>query len=723
MLIGFGLMACDETITEQSKSEDSGQADAGAQPDAGNAPTVRAQISEVSPANGSVIDAEAMTLSFAVAEAAATGYKVELAGAEVAASAESLAVGAVVRVDLNLSTGTNLIQISLVDGAGTADTEEIVYVLAEDATPNPPQVVINPVSGLDDDATEVTLTGQITSSVQPSASWAVGDRSGEITPEGEAPNWTFSAEVPLAVGTNNIVVTANNAGGSGSATVILDRDGDTVAPQLSLAYPYNGFNTATRNPQIRGAVSDDDVLERVWVTSGTTVVEATVADGRFTAQLPLSNLGDNAFVVHAVDESGNSATVEGSFYYGSRIDGAGAHGGVIREDGALFMWGRNNQGQAGIGVETSLGDDNHPSSPTRVRMFDVGTSTTIVTSTITGAEFSLTVNSDVMVSVDTDSNSTMVLDADGHVWAFGRNTEAQLCLPQSEPPIYNSRYRRYEYQPGEVFSPRPVAVDGVIALALGSDFSLFLKADGQVYACGSNELVVPEGSEIGSPVLVPGLSNIVQIVAGGTTAYAVDAEGRIFAWGDNDAYQLGRGDDDEESEQNRTPTEIPNIPAVTQMAASGRHILALTRDNSVYGWGLNYSNQVGDFDERYVTAPSVLTWSNDTELVFVGASGNQSYMETAAGKLYGWGQNLRGSLGVQSDDDQPVPTTPVFGVDYPLCVGVGNLMAFSLSSTSDAFYSWGWSFQGSMGAGDGAVAFWSYRNPLVVAIPQDAEGE
>ena len=106
------------------------------------------------------------------------------------------------------------------------------------------------------------------------------------------------------------------------------------------------------------------------------------------------------------------------------------------------------------------------------------------------------------------------------------------------------------------------------------------------------------GSE--APVVVKILSNIVDVAVAPSNSFALSDAGVIYSWGGEAL--LGRADSTV-SIINPTPTQIPGIPPITEIVvstaandasgASGNHVLALTKDGSIYGWGLNSSGALG----------------------------------------------------------------------------------------------------------------------------------
>ena len=105
--------------------------------------------------------------------------------------------------------------------------------------------------------------------------------------------------------------------------------------------------------------------------------------------------------------------------------------------------------------------------------------------------------------------------------------------------------------------------------------------------------------------------------------------------------------------------------------------------------------------------------------VAVYGNGNQGFYEDREGRLWGWGQNGSGNLGIPEDEDQASPSVPVFGLSGIVDAAIGGLHGFVIMPTGegDKVFAWGWSFRGSLGGGNALIHTWAYRTPLLVQLP------
>ncbi|WIG98842.1 hypothetical protein [Myxococcus sp. SDU36] len=312
------------------------------------------------------------------------------------------------------------------------------------------------------------------------------------------------------------------------------------------------------------------------------------------------------------------------------------------------------------------------------------------------------------VSLAFNQNASSALDAAGRIWSWGDNGSGQLCLGDTNGRI----------------APAQVADFGaadtqVVAIARGYEHLLALRSDGTVWSCGANAIGQLGDGTSGSannrsaPTPVQGLpANVVQVSAGSATSYALTADGVVWAWGRNQYGNLGNGQASAASAAHPLPAQVPGLTEVVMIANGRDHVLAAKRDGTLWAWGLNASNQV-DGSGGNVLSPVRIQTITDARAVY--ANGNQGFYEDAQGRLFGWGQNGSGNLGIPENADQPVPTLPVFGIQDVLDVGIGALQGFAMRGNQ--VFAWGWSFHGSLGAGTSAIHTWPYRTPILVQMP------
>lgn len=122
--------------------------------------------------------------------------------------------------------------------------------------------------------------------------------------------------------------------------------------------------------------------------------------------------------------------------------------------------------------------------------------------------------------------------------------------------------------------------------------------------CQQTEADTVLGGETGTKYL----ENVAAIAVGQMHAYALLKTGEVVAWGNNEYGQLGNGTNLSQQApvyvKNSNNTNLTNI---TMIAAGGNHGYALSADGYVYAWGDNQANQLGcgDFDSHNIPQPVV----------------------------------------------------------------------------------------------------------------------
>ena len=184
-----------------------------------------------------------------------------------------------------------------------------------------------------------------------------------------------------------------------------------------------------------------------------------------------------------------------------------------------------------------------------------------------------------IVAVAAGDGYSLALDANGDVWSWGRSNPADRSGGGSPTPV------------------RLAGLSNVIAIAAANQHALALRSDGAVLAWGSNvNGKLGDGTEVDRVLPTPTLlaSQITAIAAGHDNSLALRADGVVLSWGINETGQLGSGS----LSPGFRPTPAPVVGLSDVVAISCGfglgHSLALRRDGSVWAWGHNDAGQLGD---------------------------------------------------------------------------------------------------------------------------------
>ena len=106
------------------------------------------------------------------------------------------------------------------------------------------------------------------------------------------------------------------------------------------------------------------------------------------------------------------------------------------------------------------------------------------------------------------------------------------------------------------------------------------------------------------PQHIPGSNSFVQVACGDDFAVALNAQGQVYSWGTNKYGNLGLG---YVPYKVSTPRHISSLnDAMALIACGASHSLVLTTDGRVYGWGANMYGQLGLGHFRDVAVPQGL---------------------------------------------------------------------------------------------------------------------
>ncbi len=204
--------------------------------------------------------------------------------------------------------------------------------------------------------------------------------------------------------------------------------------------------------------------------------------------------------------------------------------------------------------------------------------------------------------------------------------------------------------------------------------------------------------------------NFIQITTGSYHSCALTAEGKAYCWGLNDYGQLGNGTKDAK----KAPTAVSITAPVKQISAGHKHTCALLENDDIRCWGLNNNGQLGLGHKVDANNPHIVLRSGDLnstseKFMQVSAGNLQTCAVTSAYKVYCWGNNANGALGVDNRDDTTKITRSAGANDLNFVRvstggglsldAEGNIQTTCGLTRKGSLYCWGSNNNGQLGIG------------------------
>ncbi|KAJ2081072.1 hypothetical protein H4R24_002598 [Coemansia sp. RSA 988] len=243
--------------------------------------------------------------------------------------------------------------------------------------------------------------------------------------------------------------------------------------------------------------------------------------------------------------------------------------------------------------------------------------------------------SEAMVDVVSGGLHTVALTVDGRLWSWGCNDQKALG------------------RDGDEFTAAPVdGLDGVriVRVACSDSASFALAEDGHVYAWGtfrSAEGIMGFSTSVlvqARPAVINAFREpIVDLCAGVDHALALSVSGKVYAWGYGQQGQLGRLVIERRRLHGLTPERL-RLLDVHHIGCGSYHSFAVTRNGTVYAWGLNNFHQLGltpaeGRAEEVIHEPVAVSALKDAGIVKISGGEHHSIALAADGRLYAFGRS------------------------------------------------------------------------------------
>jgi len=318
------------------------------------------------------------------------------------------------------------------------------------------------------------------------------------------------------------------------------------------------------------------------------------------------------------------------------ISAGGFHTLALAEDGDLYSWGKNDDGQLGLGDTTNRNSPKHVSdggrkykaiTAGRYNAFAIAENGDLyswgvdiwgelgIGSPISYPSLTPIFTTPQHVSdggrkykaIAAGTYHTLALAENGDLYSWGNNLFGGLGLGHSGSP-QNHCFP----------TPQHVSDGGrkYRAVAAGYHVSLAIAENGDLYSWGWNKegkLGLGYYSDPGyeedpqEDISIPqhvsdGGRKYKAVVAGFESIHAIAENGDLYSWGCNWWGELGLGYISDEREHPNTPTHVSDgARKYKAIAKYGWHSIAIAEDGDFYIWGSNWEGELGlgDYDFRY----------------------------------------------------------------------------------------------------------------------------
>ena len=340
---------------------------------------------------------------------------------------------------------------------------------------------------------------------------------------------------------------------------------------------------------------------------------------------------------------------------------------TLSDDGTLYSFGRNSEGQLG------LGNNNAVSLPTpipnlpQINMISCGAYFTVCVDyegfiwsfgdnehgqlgTGNTTDYNVPqklVNIPPVLSVSCGYEHTLMITNDDNLWSWGINDSGELCHGDEE----------------ERSKPQKTSFSSIAKISTGFYLSLFQNNKGEIFSCGYNEDGACGLGHFDSPQIKPSLihnapSNIVHFVCGSNHSLFLDSEGNIFSVGSNWDGELGLGHNTNQNVLNK----IPNIPPIKTISCVGASSYLIDFEGNVWSFGYNEFGQLGHGDKEDKNAPKVINTLKDIQQISYGSRGQHFFVKNSQNQIFITGDNSRGQLG--TGDTQSLSTPKEINSQY-----------------------------------------------------------
>ncbi len=270
----------------------------------------------------------------------------------------------------------------------------------------------------------------------------------------------------------------------------------------------------------------------------------------------------------------------------------------------------------------------------------------------------------------------MAVASDGTVWAWGENSAFEIGGPTAVD------------RPSPVQVPFPDGVkiarvaSGSVSTEL-SYISLALDVEGGVWAWGKTSA---------APIMLAGLSDIVDIGVGFSSCLALASDGTVYSWGSAKVH--GHGAEALVS----APKAISGVSPAVQICRSLHHAALLTETGDMYTWGYGNSGRLGLNSTADVNVPTKVTFPSGTRIARIVLGGLTSYALDTNGIVWAWGSGVFGAVGDGTNGTDRLVPVKLTSLPKVGKLAAGDWTVMAVCANGEV-YAWGDNKERALGLG------------------------
>ena len=242
-------------------------------------------------------------------------------------------------------------------------------------------------------------------------------------------------------------------------------------------------------------------------------------------------------------------------------------------------------------------------------------------------------------------------------------------------------------------------VSAIPLISAGNNFNLTIRTNGRVWAWGNNtfgQLGDNTATNKSTPVSIAGAAKtFCKITADGINhSLGIDKNGRAWGWGENSVGQLG----DNTLVSKRTPFSVRGVAKTFCEISSGSYQgFAIDKNGKLWAWGQNSSGELGDNTLIGKSTPVAVAGVAKTFCKIAGLGNSSSTLAIDKnGKIWGWGFNGNATIGDNTNVDKSTPVA-IAGTAKTFCsVDTGNITSIGLDKNGK-IWTWGRNDVGQLG--------------------------